>query len=154
MLNESGKVCLVCSSGGHFYELYHLRSAWADIEHFWVTFSSQDTQYALKSEKVYSAFSPTNRSIKNFFRNLFLALKVLSKEKPGVIISTGAGVCVPFFYLGRLRGIKTIYVESLARIKELSLTGRLIYPVASEFIVQWPELENKRRKARFEGQLL
>lgn len=154
MTIESRKVCLVCSSGGHFYELYHLNTAWQELEHFWVTFSSPDTRHVLKQEKVYSAYSPTNRSIKNFFRNFFLARKVLAKEKPDIIISTGAGVCVPFFYLGRLRGAKTIYIESLARINELSLTGRLIYPVATEFIVQWPELADKRRKTRFKGQLL
>jgi UDP-N-acetylglucosamine:LPS N-acetylglucosamine transferase len=87
-------------------------------------------------------------------RNLFLAWKVLASEKPRVVVSTGAGVCVPFFLLARLKGIKTIYIESLARINELSLTGRMVYPFADEFIVQWPGLAEKLPKARFEGQLL
>jgi len=145
---------LICSAGGHFYELYCLREAWAAYDSFWVTFASLDTQYVLRDERVYTAFSPTNRSLKNLFRNLLLAWKILAKEKPRVIVSTGAGVCVPFFLISRLRRIKTVYIESLARIGKLSLTGRMVYLLADEFIVQWPELAERLRKAEFKGQLL
>lgn len=148
------KVCLVCSSGGHFYELYCLRGAWSTHERFWVTFLGQDTRYILRDEKVYTAYSPTNRSLKNLIRNLFLAWRVLVKERPRVLVSTGAGVCVPFFFLAPLWGIKTVYIESLARIEELSLTGRLVYRFVDEFIVQWPELAERYGKAKYEGQLL
>jgi len=148
------KICLVCSSGGHFYELYCLRGAWSAHEQFWVTFHGQDTGYVLRDQKVYTAYGPTNRNLKNLVRNLFLAWRVLAREKPRIVVSTGAGVCVPFFLLARLRGIKTVYIESLARINELSLTGRMVYPLANEFIVQWPELAERHSRARFEGQLL
>ncbi len=148
------KICLVCSSGGHFYELYCLREAWEQLDHFWVTFKSQDTCDVLSTEKNYFAYSPTNRSLKNLIRNLFLAWQILSKERPQVVLSTGAGVCVPFFMIARLRGIKTVYVESLARINELSLTGRLVYRFTDEFMVQWPELAERYRNAKYRGQLL
>jgi UDP-N-acetylglucosamine:LPS N-acetylglucosamine transferase len=148
------KVCLVCSSGGHFYELYCLKEAWSSYDRIWVTFLAQDTRHILEDEKVYRAFSPTNRSLKNLVRNLILAWRVLRKERPRVLISTGAGVCVPFFLIAPLWGIKTVYVESLARIEELSLTGRLVYRFVDEFIVQWPELAEKYNKAKYEGQLL
>jgi len=148
------KVGLVCSSGGHFYELHCLRQAWSAHERFWVTFIGQDTRHMLTDEKVYTAYSPTNRNPKNLIRNLFLAWRVLSKERPRVLVSTGAGVCVPFFLIAALWGIKTVYIESLARIESLSLTGRLVYRLADEFIVQWPELAEKYKKAKYEGQLL
>ncbi len=147
-------VCLVCSSGGHFYELYCLNEAWKTQNRFWVTFKSQDTEVVLHEEKVYAAYAPTNRSIKNLFRNFYLAWKVLSREKPQVLVSTGAGVCVPFFIIAKLLGIKTFYIESLARIRQISLTGRMIYLLADEFLVQWPELAEKYRKANYKGQLL
>ena len=95
-----------------------------------------------------------SRNLKNLFRNLILAWKILSKEKPQVVLSTGAGVCVPFFLVARIRGIKTVYIESLARINELSLTGRLVYRFTDEFIVQWPELAERYRNAKYKGQLL
>ena len=148
------RICLVCSAGGHFYELHCLREAWEPYDRFWVTFASLDTQYVLRNDRVFTAYSPTNRSLKNLVRNLILAWKILAKEKPRVIVSTGAGVCVPFFLISRLKGIKTVYIESLARIHKLSLTGRMVYPLADEFIVQWPELAERLGKAKFRGQLL
>lgn len=148
------KICLVCSSGGHFFELYSLKSLWSDCNHFWVTFPGKDTQHLLRTEKVYWAYHPTNRSIKNLIRNLFLAWKILLKEKPEIIISTGAGVGVPFLYLGRILGKKTIYIESMARIENLSLTGKLLYPIVQNFFVQWPELTVKYPRAKFKGQVL
>ena len=148
------KVCLVCSSGGHFYELYCLKGAWSAHDRFWVTFLGQDTRHMLRNERVYAAHSPTNRNFRNLVRNLFLAWRVLAKEKPKVLISTGAGVCVPFVLLAPLWRVKTVYIESLARIDELSLTGRLVYRLVDEFIVQWPELAEKYHKAKYEGQLL
>ena len=148
------KLCLVCSAGGHLQELYQLKSAWGQHERFWVTFDFKDTKYLLKDEKFYKAFNPTNRNAINLIRNLFLAFRVLLKEKPDVIISTGAAVSVPFFYLGRLSRKRTIYIESLSRVSELSLSGKLVYPITSEFIVQWDELTRKYPRTRFGGQIL
>ena len=121
------KYCLVCSSGGHFLQLYALRNLWEDHEQFWVTFPGNDTRFILKNVKKYWAFHPTNRHIRNLIKNFFLAFNLLRKEKPDIIISTGAGVTVPFFYIGKLLGIKTVYIESLARVEKLSLTGKLVY---------------------------
>jgi UDP-N-acetylglucosamine:LPS N-acetylglucosamine transferase len=145
------KICLVCSSGGHFFELFTLNSLWEKYDHFWVTFASQDTKSLLRGERVHWAYSPTNRNLPNLLRNSYLAAKVIAAEKPTAVVSTGAGVAVPFLYLGRLLGLQTVYVESLARIRDLSLTGRLVYPVVHDFLVQWPELATLYPRARFQG---
>ena len=148
------KLCLVCSSGGHFLQLYSLRELWGEYDRFWVTFPHNDTEFLLENEKKYWAYHPTNRNIKNFVRNLFLASKILRKEKPDAIISTGAGIAVPFTYMGKILGIKTIYIESLARVESLSLSGKLIYPMAHYMLVQWPELESKYKRAIYRGQVV
>jgi UDP-N-acetylglucosamine:LPS N-acetylglucosamine transferase len=148
------KICLVCSAGGHFYELYGLNPLWRQHRRFWVTFKKEDTEFLLKNEKVYWAYSPTNRNLKNLIRNFYLAARILPRERPDAIISTGAGVAVPFLYLGRLLGSRTVYIESMARITSLSLTGRLVYPAARDFFVQWPELDGFYSRARFKGQVL
>lgn len=90
---------------------------------------------------------PTNRNIKNLIRNTFLAIRVLKKEKPDLIISSGAAVAVPFFYLGKLFGTKTIYIEVFDRINKPTLTGKLVYPVTDRFIVQWEEMKKVYPKA-------
>ena len=148
------KFCLVCSSGGHFLQLYELRNLWEDHERFWVTFPGNDTQFLLNNEMKYWAFHPTNRNIKNLINNFFLAFNLLRKEKPDIIISTGAGVSVPFFYVGKLLGIKTVYIESLSRVERLSLTGKLVYPIVGFLLVQWPELAEKYKKALFKGSVI
>ncbi|OIM79414.1 UDP-N-acetylglucosamine--LPS N-acetylglucosamine transferase, partial [Oenococcus oeni] len=98
------KVALVGSSGGHLTHLYLLKPFWKDKDRFWVTFNKEDAQSVLKNERMIPAFYPTNRNIKNLIRNTFLAFKVLKREKPDIIISSGAAVAVPFFYLGKLFG--------------------------------------------------
>jgi UDP-N-acetylglucosamine:LPS N-acetylglucosamine transferase len=100
------------------------------------------------------AFHPTNRNLKNFVRNFFLALELLRRERPDLILSTGAGVSVPFIYAGRLNGIPCLYLESLARVTTLSLSAKLVYPFVSALLVQWPELAEKFRKAQFRGQVI
>ncbi len=141
------KICLVGSSGGHLTHLYMLKPIWEKANRFWVTFDKMDANSILKDEKVYHCYFPTNRNLWNLIRNTFLAIKILHKEKPDLIISTGAAVAVPFFYLGKLRGAKTVYIEVFDRIDKSTLTGKLVYPVTDKFIVQWEEMKKVYEKS-------
>lgn len=95
----------------------------------------------MKEERFYPCYYPTNRNVKNTIKNTILAFKILRKEKPDLIISSGAAVAVPFFWLGKLFGAKTVYIEIFDRIDKPTLTGKLVYPVTDKFIVQWEELK-------------
>lgn len=141
------KVCLVGSSGGHLTHLYMLKDFWGDKDRVWVTFDKEDANSLLESEKVYYCYYPTNRSIKALVKNIKIAWKVLRSEKPDLIVSSGAAVAVPFFYLGKLFGAKLIYVEVFDRINSGTLTGKLVYPIADKFIVQWEEMKKVYPKA-------
>ena len=88
------KICLVGSSGGHLTHLYMLKPFWKDKERFWVTFNKEDAQSLLEGEKFYPCYYPTNRSLKALLKNTIIAWKVLSKEKPDLIISSGAAVAM------------------------------------------------------------
>lgn len=133
------KICLVGSSGGHLTHLYMLKPFWEDKDRFWVTFDKKDARSLLVNEKVYNCYFPTNRNIKNLLKNTILAYKVLKKENPDLVISSGAAVAVPFFYLAKLKGKKIVYIEVYDRINSSTLTGRLVYPIVDKFIVQWEE---------------
>lgn len=141
------KVCLVGSSGGHLTHLYMLKPFWQNKERFWVTFDKEDARSLLVGEKMYSCYYPTNRSIKALIINTILALKVLRKEKPDLIISAGAAVAVPFFYLGKLFGAKLIYIEVFDRIDQPTMTGKMVYPITDKFIVEWEEMKKVYPKA-------
>ena len=141
------KICLVGSSGGHLTHLYLLQDFWKNQDRFWVTFDKDDANQLLKDEKIFHCFFPTNRNLINLCKNTFLAWKILKKEKPDIIISSGAAVAVPFFYIGKLFGAKTVYIEVFDRIDKPTLTGKLVYPVTDKFFVQWEEMTKVYPKA-------
>ena len=141
------KLCLVGSSGGHLAHLYMLKPFWMKHDRLWVTFDKKDTRSLLKGERVVSCYYPTNRSIRGLLANTRIAWKVLRKERPDLIISSGAAVAVPFFYLAKILGVKTVYIEIFDRIHRPTLTGRLVYPVADRFIVQWEDMKKIYPKA-------
>ncbi len=141
------KVCLVGSSGGHLTNLYLLKPFWKDRERFWVTFDKEDARSILENEIFYPCYYPTNRNLKNLIKNTILAFKILRKERPDIIVSSGAAVAVPFFYLGKIFGAKTVYIEVFDRIDAPTMTGKLVYPVTDRFIVQWEEMKKVYPKA-------
>lgn len=149
---KTPKVLLVCSSGGHLLQLYSLLGPlWSRYDRAWVCFDKADARSLLSGERVTWAFSPTNRNVPNLVRNALLARRVLRAERPDVVVSSGAGVGVPFIALARTMGIETIYLESFARKSNLSLTGRLLYPVARHFVVQSDALRALAPRAVFRG---
>ena len=149
--HDQADLMLVCSSGGHLQQMLALKPVWERYRHVWVTFDKSDTRSLLSEEPVVYAHSPTNRNVKNLFRNLVLAWKVLRKVRPRILLTTGAGVAVPFAWIGRLLGVKIVYVESFTRIEGPSLTGRLVGPIAHRSYVQWPEMEQLVPRAQYAG---
>ena len=148
------KICLVASTGGHLSQLYHLREAFQNYETRWITFPLEDAQSLLKNEEVIWAYHPTDRNLLNLVRNAWLAWRLLRREKPDVIISTGAGVGVPFVWMGCLLNITTIFIESITFSDKRSLSGKLVYPLVDHYYVQWPDLARKYSRAVYKGQVL
>lgn len=145
---------MICSSGGHLLLLHLLKEFWEQYDRFWVTFKKEDAVSLLAGERTYWAYFPTNRNIFNLIRNFFVAVKVLLKEKPDILVSSGAGVAIPFFYLGKLMGKKLVFIEAYERIDNPSLTGRLVYPVTDAFILHWEEQRKHFPRGMVLGQLL
>ena len=149
---ENKKIMLVCSSGGHLLQLWSLsKPLWQNYDRVWVSFKKSDAESLLKQEKIYWGHYPTNRNLKNLARNLVLAWKILRVERPDCVISTGAGIAVPFLVLGKLLGAKSIYIESFARKSNISLTGRLVYYFVDNFFVQSEQLAERYNKAVYKG---
>lgn len=152
MARRRSDICLlVASSGGHLLQLVQLKDEWPRERRHWVTFDMTDARSLLRGEAVTYAHHPTNRNLRNLARNLVLAFRVCLRLRPQAIVTTGAGVAVPFCYVGRLLGARIVYIESFSRIFGPSLTGRLVHPIAHRFFVQWPQLRTAYRKAEFRG---
>lgn len=147
------KVLMVCSSGGHLTQLMCLEDWWREHDRRWVTFGTEDAVTKLVGEDVVHAHHPTTRNVRNLVRNTVLAWRVLRDYRPDVVVSTGAGVAVPFFWLRRLVGARTVYLEVFDRIDSATLTARLCRPVTDLFLVQWPEQEQLYRDAVLVGKV-
>ncbi len=148
---EPYRVLLVCSSGGHLAQLMRLRPWWTRHERSWACFELPDAAGLLDGERVTWVHHPTTRHLGNLGRNLVLALRVLTRDRPDVIVSTGAGAAVPFFWVGRVLGCRTVYLEVYDRIDSSTLSGRLCHPVTDLFLVQWPEQRTLYRDAVTSG---
>jgi UDP-N-acetylglucosamine:LPS N-acetylglucosamine transferase len=133
------RLLLVCSSGGHLSQLAALRPWWERHDRLWVTFDKPDARSILAGERVAWAHHPTTRNIPNAVRNLGLAHRVIEGYRPTIVVSTGAGVAVPFFLSARRARVSTIYIEVYDRLDSATLTGRLCYPLSDLFLLQWPE---------------
>ncbi len=144
----------MCSNGGHLLQLKALRPWWDGLDRVWVTFRQADAETLLAGERVVWAFHPTQRSLLNLFRNAGLAWNTLRRERPDVVVSTGAGVAPPFFLIARLLGIRTVYVEVFDRIDSRTLSGRLCYPLSDLFLLQWEEQRGFYPKGEVIGALL
>lgn len=142
------KICFVCSSGGHFDEMTHVRQKLTEIESFVITESTgADT---LGAKDTYLVSTLTRKDLFWLFKLIGLFLRgilILRKEKPSMLVSFGAMVTFPFCLAGKILGINVVFVESIARVYSLSLTGRLVYPFADLFVVQWEELLKDYPKA-------
>jgi beta-1,4-N-acetylglucosaminyltransferase len=148
------KLALVCSHGGHLTETLQILDAFTEHEVFFATYhSTRDTEVT----QIARTYFTQNIGISLFrmLRATLWTLRILRREKPDVIVSLGAEIALPFFYLGKLLGIKTIFIESWCRVANISGTGRLVYPVADVFWVQWPQLlEVCGDKAQYRGAVI
>jgi beta-1,4-N-acetylglucosaminyltransferase len=151
--DDAVEVLLVCTGGGHLLQLWSLREAWSGHRRAWVVAShaGSDVDSLLAGEHVHRAHGPAARSIRKLVRNLALARRLIRELRPRVIVTTGAAVAVPFAWLGRLYGVRVVYVESLARTQRPSLSCRLAAPAADRIYVQWPELQRALPRGRYAG---
>jgi beta-1,4-N-acetylglucosaminyltransferase len=141
---------LVGDPGGHLFELVGLRAVWSQFSRAWVTVKASDSETLLEAEQVLFAHGPTRRSAVNLVRNTVLAVRTIRRLRPGVVLTTGAALAVPFCWVGRLYGARIVYVECSGRIG-VSMSCRLISPIAHRLYVQWPEAVSATSKARYAG---
>lgn len=151
------KILFISSTGGHLSELMALKPLFKKYECEIITEKTNSTislkkkygkkiHYLIYGTKHYM-FSYIFKTPINIFKSLYLYLKI----RPKVIITTGAHTAVWMCYIGKLFRSKIIYIETLANINTKTLSGKLIYPIADKFIVQWEEMLKLYPKAIYGG---
>lgn len=145
------KICIACSSGGHFREAQKATQLLTGEKYF-VTFRAAHLSDTCDEQPIYFITHP-KKSIVRLLKNAVESLKILWREKPDLIISTGADVAVATCLLGKLLGVKLIFIESGGQVYTPSLSGRIVYPFADLFIVQWKPALKRFPKAIYGGPL-
>lgn len=144
------KICFVCSHGGHLAEAKIIAE---ELKKKHDVFFITDSALPVGGEdRVHYVASFVKNPLKVFV-TAWQELRILMRERPGAVISTGAEVALPAVYMAKLLFRRpTVYVECSAQVVSPSLTGRLIYPAIDLFIVQWkPLLKFYGKKARYRG---
>lgn len=148
----------ISSTGGHLEQLLGLEKTMESFESYIVTEKNKttlDLQKKYKNVDYLPFFSRQNKwtfpfvFIGVFFKSLYIFFKV----RPQVIVSTGAGCVIPMFFVGKLFGKRMIFIETFSRTDSKTITGKICYPLADVFIVQWEELLNLYPKAKFFGSI-
>jgi len=135
------KICIACSAGGHYREA-KIATRELDCEKYYVTYRTPHLESESQSLRFYFIAHP-GRNLFRLLQNAIQAYRILRKEQPDVIISTGADVAVPTCVIGKILGTRLIYIESGGQVNTPSLSGRLVYRFADLFYVQWePALKN------------
>ena len=149
------RVLYVCSAGGHITEIMQIKK---NIGYESILLSEKSKGNISDSfSHVY--FVPYDRggsilfSLLCFAYNSVLSAFLLILYRPKYIISTGSHVSVPICIMAKIFSITTIHIESLARVHDLSKSGKMIYRYTDYFFVQWPELLSKYPKAHYVGRL-
>lgn len=155
---KKGKVCLITALGGHLQQMLLLKDLYGKYNHFYISAieKSNINEKDLKGRFYFIADINEGRWLKNpflFFMAIFQTLRLFIKERPEIIISTGPGIAVPGFILGKIFRIPSLYVEAYTRIEAPSMAGRVCYHLADTTIVQHKTLLKHYPKAVYKGPL-
>ncbi len=148
------KICVVASAGGHLTQALRLKDAYCDYPHFVVTSGHNAVKTLPPELRSYVVSEANRRSPLRLLRILASALRIMNKERPAVVLSTGAAPGCLFCFAGRLFGARIIWVDSLANVDRLSLSGRLVSLIADVILVQWEAVARRCPRALFRGRLI
>lgn len=151
------KILFISSTGGHLSEMLQLKSLFAKYDYHIITEKTKSNlslKNKYKNHVNYLVYGTKDHFLTypfKFIYNCFKSLILYIKIRPDYIITTGAHTAVPMCYLGKIFGSKIIYIETFANITTKTLTGRMIYPIADKFIVQWNSMKKLYPKAEVGG---
>ena len=140
------KVLFISSTGGHLKELLQLKKLFGKYDSYLITEKTDSTKKLkdeYKEKMGYMVFGTKDHMLTYPFKllaNCFISVYYFIKIRPKYIVTTGTHTAGPICYLGKIFGSKVIYIETMANISKKTITGKLIYPIADLFIVQWKSM--------------
>jgi UDP-N-acetylglucosamine:LPS N-acetylglucosamine transferase len=148
------KICLAASAGGHTSQLLKIKECYESYQTFYVTTTSVVAQQLHKFGKVYVVGESNRQNLLRVIFVLIRCLKIILNERPNVVISTGAAVGCIMCFLSWIFSAKIIWIDSIANVDKLSLSGRMVRCIADLFLVQWPEVVEKYKNVEYAGTII
>ena len=161
--------------GGHLKELLALKKSMKHFKSYIVTEKTDATSFLKDLQKTKNNKSTNNcnndndiffeevyylpyGTKKNIFKYIIIFLMMIFKSiyillniRPKAIVTTGTHTAVPICYIGKIFGVKIVYIETFANITTKTLAGKIIYPIADKFIVQWESMKKLYPKSEYFG---
>jgi UDP-N-acetylglucosamine:LPS N-acetylglucosamine transferase len=136
------KIAAISSGGGHWVELQRIAPAFEYHEVFYVS-THTSLGETVQGHKFYTIPDASRWNKLKLFVVAYQVFKVMLVNKPDIVISTGAAPGVFGIVAGKLIGAKTIWVDSIANVDKISLSGKLAVHLADRVYTQWPSLAKK-----------
>ena len=135
-------------------QLLKLAESWQDYETFCVTTSDVVMDKVQKYGKVYVVGECNREHPLRVILVLMRCINVILHERPDVVISTGSAVGCIMCFLGKLLSAKIVWIDSIANVERISLSGRMIRHISDLFLVQWPELAEQYSNVEYVGAMI
>ena len=145
------KICLAASAGGHITQLLKLADSWSRYETFCVTTTHVMQDKLGEFGEVYVVGECNREHPVRVIAVLMRCIRIILRQRPDVVISTGAAAGCMLCFLGKIIGAKVVWVDSITNVERISLSGRMVRCIADLFLVQWPELVNEHKNVEFVG---
>jgi UDP-N-acetylglucosamine:LPS N-acetylglucosamine transferase len=155
-MDHNGKIsmCLAASAGGHLSQLLRLSAGWAGHKTFYITTTDVVSDRLSRSGAVYVVGESNRRYPLRLLKVLLRCVRIIVRERPDVVISTGASVGCIACYIGKLLGARIIWVDSITNVERISFSGRMVRHIADLFLVQWPELQERYPNMEYVGAIV
>ena len=150
----STRICLAASAGGHLTQLLRLKNCWQGHDFFFVTTTDVMKERLENSGKTYVVGECNHKRPVRVIKVLLNCIRIVFKENFGIVISTGAAAGCLICFLGKIKGAKVIWIDSITNVERISLSGRMVRYIADLFLVQWPELVEKYENVEYEGAIV
>lgn len=149
------KVMFICSVGGHLTQMLQMKKIFNEYDYVLITEKTDVTKEMKDKYNIeYLVYGSRNYLFSYIFKfsfNIIKSLFLFIKYRPKTIITTGTHTAVPMCYIGKLFRRKIIYIESFAKRTSPTLSGKMVYPIADIFIVQWESMLSIYPKAKYFG---
>lgn len=151
---EQLRICLAASAGGHISQLLRLSESWSGHQTFCVTTTEVVRDKLSNLGRVYVVGECNRQYPLRVVKVLLRCIIILFRERPEVVISTGAAAGCMLCLFGKMLGAKVVWIDSITNVERISLSGRMVRYVADLFLVQWPELAHKHEHVEYVGEVV